>query len=761
MLRTVPLMGLAAIAALPAAAAEVTLSTDGQTAYTILVDPAATEAEKHAATELSTILSEVTGAVFPLETGTAVGDGPLLVVGPGRAAQDVAPDLDLDTLRPDGLVIETRMPHLILAGDRPRGTLYAVYQFLEDVVGCRFWTPTARTIPHRPTLRFEEVHRRFVPALEYRETFWWDAFDGDWAARNKSNGNRPRLTEAHGGKVSYGGPFFVHTFNQIAPPETYFEDHPEWFSEINGERVGANGERTQLCVTNEELKEFAVQQVMGWIEQNPGAMIFSVSQNDWDRHCLCPECRALEEQEGSPAGPLLHFVNYIAERVADKYPDVAIDTLAYQYTRKAPRHVKPLPNVIVRLCSIECNFLEPLEGESNRSFREDIEAWNQICDRLYIWDYTTNFSHYIQPHPNLRVLGPNIRFFCDHGVKGIFEQGAYQSPGAELAELKAWVIARLLWDPSRDPEALIDEFCTGYYQAAGPHIRRYIDELHDTAEASGHYLGIGSGPNAPFLSLELMAKAEELFNQAEAAVGDDAELLNRVRLARLPVRYIWAMRWHEFQAEAQDNGIDWPGPDSYTGNAETFMEIARANAVTKLSEGRSIESFAHRTIDLGRTESPVPPGCEDLAADRWVDLQDATFNLWQEGSRSKLVKDPQASDNVAAMTDGGHHEWAIQQRLSVRGLQENETYSVYVSARIDKVGDEGKAFTFGVYDADNRVFSLSSGVDCKDVEDSGYHTYKIGTLPVNRGMYLWVAPAQNPQNAENLYVDRFWLVREP
>ena len=118
------------------------------------------------------------------------------------------------------------------------------------------------------------------------------------------------------------------------------------------------------------------------------------------------QLQKLEEEEGSPAGPLLHLVNYVAAKVGKQYPHVAIDTLAYQYTRQPPRHVKPLPNVIVRLCSIECDFAHPLTAKSNRTFAEDIRGWSKLCRRLYIWDYTTNFGHYIQPHPNLRVWAP-------------------------------------------------------------------------------------------------------------------------------------------------------------------------------------------------------------------------------------------------------------------------------------------------------------------------------------------------------------------
>ncbi len=738
--------------------ADMQLAAGGESPYAVVVDPEATVAEKHAADELSSFLGQVTGAEFGVVESAAPIRQPCLYVGPGGPAREIAPDLRYDDLAPDGIVIETRDNNLILAGDRPRGTLYAVYTFLEDAVGCRWWSSTASTIPGDPDLTVPDQHVRYVPPLEYREVFWWDAFDGDWAVRNKSNGHRAQLDEARGGRVTYAD-FFVHTFRGLVP-DAHFAEHPEWFSERNGRRIGGEGARTQLCLTNDEVLALTVERVRRRLREHPEAMIVSVSQNDWDNHCLCEQCLALEEQDGSPAGPLLRFVNAVAQQIGPDHPEVAVDTLAYHYTRRPPANVVPLPNVIVRLCSIECSFLHPLEGETNASFGDDIRGWDQICDRLYVWDYTTNFGHYIQPHPNLRVLAPNVRFFVEHGVKGVFEQGAYQSPGGEFAELKAWMLAKLLWDPSRETDELIDEFCRGYYGAAAPFIREYIDLLHDSAEATDHYLRIGSGTGAPFLTLELMARAEELFDQAEAAVADDPELLNRVQLSRLPIRYVWAMRWHEFEAQARRDGMRWPGPQDYDSNARTFMEVAHANDVTKLSERNQIEVFEHRTIGLGRIASPPPPGCEELGPDACIDLQDRTFRLAREGQWAALEHDDLASDHVAARMPGSHREWAVQQDLGVAGLDPEATYTVYAAIRCESTAEEGPAFTAGVYDLENRRGIGGIRVECDEIADDGYHVYEIATGRLHGRMYIWAAPPQRPDDVQAVWVDRYWLLKQ-
>ncbi len=309
--------------------------------------------------------------------------------------------------------MQTEGSRLLLAGGKPRGTLYAVSRFLQDHCGVRWWTPWASRIPSRPTLQLEPLKVQAKPAFEYREPFWFTAFDTDWAIRNCVNGQSANIPPEKGGCIRYKG--FVHTFYPLVPPEKHFAEHPEWYSLIGTQRTAKSA---QLCLTNPKLRDFLVDRVKQWLRESPEAHIVSVSQNDWHGACQCPECRALDEAEGSPAGSLLAAVNYVAEKIEPEFPQVAVDTLAYQYTRKPPRTIKPRPNVIVRLCSIECDFREPLEAPSNAKFGDDLRGWSRICQRLYIWDYTTDFAHYVQPHPNWFVLGPNLRFFQNLNING-------------------------------------------------------------------------------------------------------------------------------------------------------------------------------------------------------------------------------------------------------------------------------------------------------------------------------------------------------
>lgn len=574
----------------------VTIARHGKPEMVIVVDPSATATELYAAHELATNLQQITGATFQVQTNTKAPKR-AIIVGPGTAARTIFKDVPFDQLGNEELVIRTQGGRLLLAGGRPRGTLYAVSRFLQEQCGVRWWTPWASTIPKQSTLKLSDLNIREKPAFEYREPYWFTALDADWAWHNECNGNFFPIPPDKGGHITYKG--FVHTSYALVPPAEYFSKHPEWYALIHGKRVDHDA---QLCLTDPELRDFVVERVKEWLKESPDANIISVSQNDNMRPCECANCRALDAAEGSHSGSMLAFVNYVAEKIEPEFPNVAVDTLAYQYTRKPPKTTRPRPNVIVRLCSIECNFREPLEGPANASFGDDIRGWSEIANRLYVWDYVTDFGHYVQPHPNWFTMGPNLRFFQAHHVRGVFEEGAYQSYGSEMSEMRAWVLAQLMWNPRQDDRALIREFLDGYYgKAAGP-IWQYMELMNDAS--SGYNLTCNSPPDAPFLNFKTLSRAEAFWQQAEQAAAGDDELLARVRLGHLPVRYVWLARWDALRKQCAAAHATWPLSDSCTEVANEWRDIANGVAgkpwtkVTLISEsGTTPQQFLSTVVD--------------------------------------------------------------------------------------------------------------------------------------------------------------------
>lgn len=762
--------GSAAVAAAPA---RMPIAAGGKARCVIVCQPGATVAERHAADELTRALMQITGAPFEVREAGKNTPASAILVGPGPLAKALFPEVALDAFGPEQVAIRAKGTQLLLAGGRPRGTLYAVYRFLQDQCGVRWWTPWAATIPRQPNLSVGPLTINAKPAFESRDPFWFPAFDEDWAARNFSNSQHARLTEKTGGKILYKG--FVHTFYPLVPPAEHFAAHPEWYSLINGKRTG---EGAQLCLTNLQLQKFVAERVKTWLRETPDARIVSVSQNDWFGACECENCKALDEREGSHAGTMLAFVNAVAADVGKEFPHVALDTLAYQYTRKAPKTIKPLPNVIVRLCSIECNFAAPLEDKSNKAFADDLRAWSKLSNRLYIWDYVTNFGHYVQPHPNWFVLGPNVRFFHQHGVKGLFEQGAYQSHGGEMAEMRAWVLARLLWDPYQDDRKLVAEFLDGYYgkPAARP-IGAYLTLLEKAAR--GYYLGIGSPPSAPFLDFATLSKAEHLWQQAEAAANADPDHLWRVRQGHLPVRYVFLSRWTPLRRDCLRAKAAWPLPVSRRAVADDWLAVATGpgpagwSPITHLNEGGlTPQAFVARfredppepaIADLPK-RLPNPPVPADIAnaASPGVDAQDDLARLWNEGEGAEVRADPLASDRLSVWMPGSHHEWAFQapvSRLPARARKGK--WDVYAIVRVEKTPGSADpsslAFTAGIYDTAASSSRGDIAVTLAQASRDGYKSYLVGTVDLNDGQYVWVAPPARP-GVRAVWVDRVYLV---
>ncbi len=730
------------------------LTREGVSEYTIVVADGAIPAERTAATELQAFLKQVTGATLPLQEERAAPTvGKLIVVGQSPRVHVVLPQLDLATLKHDGIVIKTDGDVLLLSGGRPRGTLYAVYTFLEDVVGCRWWSSTESTIPSKPTLEIPRIEKVYTPKLLYREAFYRDAFDGQFASRSKCNGHFDRIPPEQGGHYSILG--WCHTFYQLLPPAKYFKEHPEWYSEIDGKRVS---EGAQLCLTNPAVQDELVKNALEWIRKDPGAGIISIAQNDCAGNCQCPACAAVEKEEGAPSGLLLRFVNSVAERIQKEFPDVLVETLAYQYTRKAPGITRPRENVIVRLCSIECTFPEPLAtGPANADFKRDIETWSSISGQLYIWDYVTNFAQYLLPHPNLQVLAPNIRCFVANKAAGLFEQGDAGSSCGDFVELRAWLLAHLMWEPSRDANALIDEFLSGYYGPAAWPLRRYIDRMHDAVSRSGAAMHCYAADTSAWLELGDLNEAVALFAQAEKAVAGDPALSARVRRARLPLDYAWLNRYTELKRSARLRNQPFSGPSDPVAACEEFIKTCNSFNVGQYAEGRPFKELESDLRARFRAQAPPPEQCKNLTEDQWVDIQDNEFRLAGQGNWSQIADDPAASDGKAARMPANHTQWAVQYAVSADFAALGPVHC-YVVLRCDARVQKGNACMLGLYDEKAKVPVAQRVSTIEETKDK-YAVIDLGTHQLNDGMYIWVAPMNNPAEVDNLFVDRVFFVR--
>ena len=486
----------------------------GKCNYHIVTGTMPHEAELYAASQLSWYLYNASKAFVPVFSSLerCPKRSPELCIGNNIRGISV----DTDCLSDDGFRIKTVGEDIVIAGKTPRGTLYGVYYFLEKYINFRCFTKDIETFDNIEKLEVEDLDIIENPAFEYREVYFRSAFDADFCIKNGLNSNMAHIPKERGGKMKFFN--FHHSFCDLVPPEKYFDEHPEYFSLVNGER---QREHTQLCLTNEDVYQIALGTLRRWIKENHDCKVFSVAQNDCFFYCTCPKCKELDDRYSSPAGSLITFINRLADDIKEDYPDVLIHTFAYQYSKKAPVGLTVADNVIVRLCNIECSWEKSMEKKAEEKpdsesagFIKNISDWGKICKHLYIWDYACNFGNYLLPFPNYKSMPENLRTYRKNNLVGVMQQGNFSYGEASgMADLESYLAARLLWNPDRDEDKIIDEFILGVYgKKAHPYIREYIDLLLKSIEKNDLY--IFHNTDSPIYSDELVEKAEKLFQSA-------------------------------------------------------------------------------------------------------------------------------------------------------------------------------------------------------------------------------------------------------
>ncbi|MBT7055017.1 MAG: hypothetical protein HN976_08005, partial [Lentisphaerae bacterium] len=231
-------------------------------------------------------------------------------------------------------------------------------------------------------------------------------------------------------------------------------------------------------------------------------------------------------------------------------------------------------------------------------------------------------------------------------------------------------------------------------------------------------------------------------------------------VCRLPLQYVWISQWDRLWREAKEAGTEWPFDDSRERALKSFTETAADNDVRFIREGALLASFVAQPSSLPRRKAPAPALCRTLPKDAWIDLQDNLFTLHRPNRCVALKADDSASDGAAAWMPGDHHEWATQCETGRAGLGglPGKPYASYAMIRCDVAGKTGAAFSYGLYDVATRKILSRKYVSAAEIRNAEYHPYEIGTFPMHSAMYLWVAPAANPENVPSVWVDRFFLV---
>lgn len=518
----------------------------------IVLPDQATPTERFAAGELQHFIARLTGATLPVQSETNAWPADSFLIGRCAAATGLLARLahPIRDIQDDSFLLEPGPNGLRLLGGADRGTLYAVYAFLERQ-GCRWYEPgpAGEFIPHRDTLDrpTESVLERPVFAVRDigrgggktpEETLQVIA----WGVRNRLNRmfalrQHPAWQE-RGGQVVWQ--HVCHNAPWMVPNEKYFDTHPEYYSLYNGRRIRIGQEGGYLCTANPEVQQVVADYINRWFDQHPEASAIPISPPDGDvKWCECERCTALGGRNFDP-GPDGHmtrrqvaFINAVAALVAPRHPDKYIINLAYS------RYVWPYPdmhlasNVVTQVAhgyagngSLVHSIRDPINAEARTIFRQWAEAGPA---GLGIWDYfilhvddqsgspktPLGFGQVAQDMMNFLAEFPNP-------YKVYFTQA-----GVELHRYNPFLyyaIARLAWNPAQPLTDLRSDYATRVFGPAATEVDAYLALLDRAYGSSSWNPPIWreiTVPSPRVFTPAVLEEAQQHLQNARHALGSD------------------------------------------------------------------------------------------------------------------------------------------------------------------------------------------------------------------------------------------------
>jgi len=596
--------------------------------YVIITSQNADSISQRAARQLQDYWQKISAKEIDILSFPNGGQTPIFI---GDSFLSSAHKASLEKLKDDGFMISIEDDAIFLVGKNPLGNLYAVNTLLEDHLGCMMLAPGEEFIPKTEQISVKNSYKAYDPAFDYRRILFP-------ARKDQAYREWYKLEELD----DWG--MFVHTFRHLISPEDYYEQHPEYFSLVNGRRL----QDAQLCLSNPRVIELLIENLGVEIAKQPEKKYWSVSQNDTYNYCECDNCQALYEKYGSYSGAYI----YMSNQIARAFPEKQISTLAYQFTRSASKNIKPDSNVNIMFCSIECNRSMPLaEDTRSASFVRDLKNWSALTHNIFLWDYVVQFKNYLTPFPNFPVLQPNVQLFKENGVEMMFEQGSGGN-WSDLSELKQYLLAKLLWDSKVNVDSLAHNFIHKYYGNAAKYIQAYYDLMNteivkNAAQERLDIYGFPMDYTDSYLSPTLMLTYMDLMNKAEAAVEGDLAYLDRVKRARLPVDFAYV-----------DIAINHKYPEMPTTKGEEIHPLIRQllDSLQAYSLSRNDIKVSERQFTLTAYKEYVTNKLEAQLKPNKL-LNGAKLNLKTKHSETYPVGGVKALNDQLFGSLDYHHNW--------------------------------------------------------------------------------------------------------
>ncbi len=705
----------------PVAAGEDVFVLEKSRPVTIVLADSPTIAEQTAAKELNTYLSKMTGVpcVIAAEAKAARS---AIYVGPTALAKQAG--IDCGELDREEWILRARDGNFIIAGGRPRGTLYGVYDLLERL-GVTWPDVESECVP---TLGRQAIswNVRAKPAIMNRCIYSGAGLSNAtirFLVRNKMNA-QIHIPEELGGCEPHGSPGGCHTFHAYTT-----KDWPdEWFAlNKKGQRVRSTSGSgpSQICLTNPEVRKAVCAQLRAFIRRDreqaasPALYprIYDISHNDCHGECQCPGCLAVLEREGAYSGVLLDFINFVAADIARDYPDIYVQTFAYTFTLDAPKHIKPAGNVLIRVCKLGCEFSPsgkadtqfPVSHPRNQDYHDNFVRWAEISPNLAVWDYWILYTKpYHPPYLNARHLQEDLRFYRDHHVKTLFVE-CEAADVTSFFPFKVWFGLKMMQDPDQSYDQLAERFCKAFYGPAAAPMLKFINYLQDREKAADAALGLTT-PNAlAYLDRGFFATVNGLLDEAERLAAGDPALLENIGRERVPADAALLNLHRRYQDKLPAGGN--PPADLLTlfgryeknsllqaeifYNSEAYLRDSAKRAEAKLRIETEKLQFTGKAMQL-------PAEFKDREV---VDINWASFR-----GGIKVVADPDGLGGKAGILPAG----------------EGREY-------------HARPFNLGVYNRAQRKFLANRTIPQAEIpQDGKFHLYHLGKFAIEPTTILWV-----------------------
>ena len=469
--------------------------------------------EKFAAAELQRYSEWITGKRMPIVHENEMLPEKTFRVGQTRCAAPFSDRFNhpVPTLRRETMLLQPGAHRLHLLGGADRGTLYAVYAFLE-LQGCRWIEPgpDGEIIPRRDRLLLPDNSVLQHPEFAVREIGRGASSPEeaeqviDWSVKNRQNRNfnlrMHPAWEKRGGQVLWQ--HICHNTPWLLPNDPWFESHPQYFSLFNGRRIPQDKEGGYLCTTHPGVRQRVADFIVDWFDRNPEGDAVPVSPPDGDvKWCECPDCLAQGGVNFDP-GPDGHmtrrqvdFINAVARKVAVHHPDRYIVNLAYSRYVWPYEGLQTEPNVINQIAhgyAGNGSLVHAIDTDWNREARDIFHTWALSGGGgIGIWDYfilhvPDQSGSPLTPLGFGRVADRMVDFLkaFPNPYKVYFTQA-----GDALHRHNAFLyyaLSRKIWDPSQSFESIRKDYAETLFGVAAGEAVAYL-ELLDQAYASANW----------------------------------------------------------------------------------------------------------------------------------------------------------------------------------------------------------------------------------------------------------------------------------